>query len=104
MYVKSYLQYSKSLLALDITDSGLPVYLFLKMNNFKEDVNWKEVYELIKVDQTVEEVSWAEPGTEAGLQKLKLFCQSHLKNFAAQRNDPTKSALSNLSPWFHSGL
>ena len=53
---------------------------------------------------TVGEVSWATPGTNAGLKVLDEFCIKRLKFFAAQRNDPNKDSLSNLSPWFHFGM
>jgi len=35
---------------------------------------------------------------------LETFCHDRLKYFAADRNNPTKNALSNLSPWFHAGM
>ena len=57
----------------------------------------------IEVDRKVKEVDWAKPGTKAGLEMLESFCQQRLKYFAADRNNPTKNALSNLSPWFHAG-
>jgi len=66
-------------------------------------VDWKAVDEFIKVDRSVREVDWAKPGTKAGLEMLESFCQERLKYFATDRNNPTKSALSNLSPWFHAG-
>lgn len=59
--------------------------------------------EFIDVDRSVKEVNWAKPGTKAGLEMLETFCQERLKYFATDRNNPTKSALSNLSPWFHAG-
>ena len=62
------------------------------------------MYEFIKVDESVPEVTWAKPGTEFGLAKLEKFKNSHLKVFSNDRNDPNKSALSNLSPWFHAGV
>ena len=61
------------------------------------------MYEFIKVDKSVAEVTWAKPGSESGLEKLETFKETHLKNFKTDRNDPNKNALSNLSPWFHTG-
>lgn len=58
----------------------------------------------IEVDRNVEEVAWAEPGTKAGLKMLESFCGERLKYFATDRNNPTKKALSDLSPWFHAGI
>ena len=66
-------------------------------------VDWKSVEKFIKVDTGVGEVKWAKPGTLNGLMMLDSFVNKRLKNFASDRNDPTKNALSNLSPWFHSG-
>ncbi|XP_028409958.1 deoxyribodipyrimidine photo-lyase-like [Dendronephthya gigantea] len=68
-----------------------------------KDTNWKNVYKFIEVDQSVPEVSWAIPGTEAGMKRLMTFSEGNLKHFSTERNDPTKNSLSNLSPWFHTG-
>ena len=57
----------------------------------------------MRVDNSVKEVSWAVPGTNAGLAKLEEFCNKRLKQFAAKRNDPTVDALSDMSPWLHFG-
>ena len=57
----------------------------------------------IDVDRAVKDVDWAKAGTEAGLEMLESFCNNRLKYFATDRNNPTKEALSNLSPWFHAG-
>ena len=67
-------------------------------------MNWEAVYKFIEVDKSVPEVAWAIPGGEAGMKKLLLFAEKHLKNFSSDRNDPTKDGLSNLSPWFHTGV
>lgn len=65
--------------------------------------DWKAVDEFIEVDRDVKEVDWAQPGTKAGLEMLESFCNERLKYFADDRNNPTKKALSDLSPWFHAG-
>ena len=43
------------------------------------------------------------PGTSAGLRNLQQFVSSRLKAYAASRNDPNISALSDLSPWVNHG-
>ncbi|XP_046842987.1 deoxyribodipyrimidine photo-lyase-like isoform X2 [Xenia sp. Carnegie-2017] len=68
-----------------------------------EDIQWDNVHSFIKVDDSVKEVTWAKPGSKAGLLKLEEFSEKHLESFSSDRNDPTKDALSNLSPWFHAG-
>ena len=53
-------------------------------------------------DSTVKEVDWINPGEIAAkdiLSKLK----TKLKGYSSNRNDPTKAALSDLSPYFHFG-
>ena len=66
--------------------------------------DWKAVDKFIEVDRDVKEVDWAQPGTKAGLEMLESFCNERLKYFADDRNNPTKKALSDLSPWFHAGI
>lgn len=66
-------------------------------------INWKEAFDSLEVDQTVDEVKWAQPGYEMGIGELKSFCEKRLKIFDSKRNDPTVNALSGLSPWFHFG-
>lgn len=51
----------------------------------------------------MKEVRWATPGTAAGLAMLESFIGERLKFFGTDRNNPTRAALSNLSPWFHFG-
>ncbi|XP_060098824.1 deoxyribodipyrimidine photo-lyase-like [Heteronotia binoei] len=68
-----------------------------------EDVDWDACFASLKVDCSVKEVGWAKPGTAAGLAMLEEFMEERLKSFGAERNDPNKAALSNLSPWFHFG-
>ena len=65
--------------------------------------DWTAALDSLQVDRNVPEVDWATPGSKAGLLMLEDFCQNRLKYFDGYRNDPTKSALSNLSPWFHFG-
>ncbi|XP_027049984.1 uncharacterized protein LOC113677364 [Pocillopora damicornis] len=68
--------------------------------NFPKAVDWEAVDSFIDVDRAVKDVDWAKAGTEAGLEMLESFCNSRLKYFATDRNNPTKEALSNLSPWY----
>ncbi|KAL5108935.1 Deoxyribodipyrimidine photo-lyase [Taenia crassiceps] len=55
------------------------------------------------VDESVGPVTWAEGGCKAGLSQLFSFSRHRLRFYAKSRNDPTKRALSNLSPWLHFG-
>jgi deoxyribodipyrimidine photo-lyase len=66
-------------------------------------VDWDAALASVEVDRTVREVSWAEPGQEAGKKNFVEFVEQRLKLYSQRRNDPTVRALSNMSPWFHFG-
>ncbi|KAL5964442.1 Deoxyribodipyrimidine photo-lyase [Taenia solium] len=71
----------------------------------QEAVDWKAIKESLVgvVDESVEPVAWAKGGCNAGLAQLFSFLRHRLRVYARNRNDPTKRALSNLSPWLHFG-
>ncbi|XP_073215206.1 deoxyribodipyrimidine photo-lyase-like isoform X4 [Lepidochelys kempii] len=69
-----------------------------------EPIDWSACRASLQVDCSVKEVRWAMPGTAAGLAMLESFIGERLKSFGTDRNNPTRAALSNLSPWFHFGL
>lgn len=66
-------------------------------------IDWDEAIVSREADKNVGPVEWARPGYDNALKMLKSFLDQRLKVFATNRNDPTKDALSNLSPWFHFG-
>uniref|UniRef100_K7F2M8 Deoxyribodipyrimidine photo-lyase n=1 Tax=Pelodiscus sinensis TaxID=13735 RepID=K7F2M8_PELSI len=68
-----------------------------------EPIDWSACRAGLQVDHTVKEVTWATPGTAAGLAMLESFIGERLKFFGTDRNNPNRAALSNLSPWFHFG-
>lgn len=70
---------------------------------FPQKTDWNKADSFLEVDRSVGEVTWAKPGTVAGLNMLQSFCEKRLKHFSTSRNDPNKQALSNLSPWMHFG-
>ncbi|XP_017328690.1 CPD photolyase [Ictalurus punctatus] len=66
-------------------------------------VDWEKVMSSLEVDRSVGEVLWAQPGTAGGVAMLESFIDQRLRIFASERNNPNASALSQLSPWIHSG-
>ena len=67
-----------------------------------KDLSLNSILSGIVQDSTVKEVDWINPGEIAAkdiLSKLK----TKLKGYSSNRNDPTKAALSDLSPYFHFG-
>jgi deoxyribodipyrimidine photo-lyase len=57
----------------------------------------------LSVDRSVGEVSWLDPGERAGRRALRDFLENRLVSYNELRNNPTRNAQSNLSPYFHFG-
>tara|TARA_S200000501_G_scaffold303159_1_gene290821 strand:- start:21094 stop:22443 length:1350 start_codon:yes stop_codon:yes gene_type:complete len=68
----------------------------------KNDILYDNIVNGLKIDFSVQEVDWLVPGEIAAKNKLDLLRDS-LAGYDERRNDPTKDALSNLSPYFHFG-
>ena len=68
----------------------------------KNDISYDNIVNGLKIDFSVQEVDWLVPGEIAAKNKLDLLHDS-LAGYDERRNDPTKDALSNLSPYFHFG-
>lgn len=66
-------------------------------------INWKEAYKSLECDKSVDEVDSFKPGYMEACKQLHDFCSKRLKTYNSSRNDPTKNAISGLSPWFHFG-
>jgi len=66
-------------------------------------IDWDLVKKEQKVDESVKSVEWAIPGTLRGYEMLASFITNRITIYDKQRNDPNVKALSNLSPWFHTG-
>jgi deoxyribodipyrimidine photo-lyase len=63
-----------------------------------------EYESFLQMDESVESVDWAQPGTEAGMKQFEFFSKNGLKIFHEQRNDPVqKHVCSNMSPWINHG-
>ncbi len=85
-----------------------------------KSIDWQAADDSLQVDRTVGEVSWAIPGKiffimriiienlfligyTGGIEQLESFINERVLHFAVGRNDPNKTAISNLSPWLHYG-
>ncbi|MEO8168698.1 MAG: deoxyribodipyrimidine photo-lyase, partial [bacterium] len=65
--------------------------------------DWKNVRRTLDVDTTVQPVDWLTPGETAAHKVLQQFKLTKLEHYGSLRNDPTKSAQSDLSPYLHFG-
>ncbi len=65
--------------------------------------NWAEVKKSLRIDKTVGEVKWIQPGELQALDAMESFFLKRLQQYAADRNDPSLNGQSNLSPYLHFG-
>ena len=72
-------------------------------NTLPERIDWKKARSILKIDTGAGEVNWLKSGEKAALKMLDDFIKERLTNYSDDRNDPTKNALSNLSPYLHLG-
>jgi deoxyribodipyrimidine photo-lyase len=66
-------------------------------------IDWTGVEKTLQVDHAVSEVGWIEPGENAAQKALREFVRKKLPSYQEGRNDPTREATSNLSPYLHFG-
>ncbi len=67
------------------------------------NIDWEKARKSLRVDESVGEVPYFEPGEDAARSMLKKFITKRLAIYADNRNDPTKDAQSQLSPYLHFG-
>lgn len=66
-------------------------------------VDWDRMDAHLRMDRSVGEVTWLEPGESAARRSLISFLENGLASYGALRNDPIRRAQSNLSPYLHFG-
>jgi len=66
-------------------------------------VDWEGGIASLAVDRSVGEITWLSPGEGAARRALREFLENGLASYGALRNDPTRRAQSNLSPYLHFG-
>jgi deoxyribodipyrimidine photo-lyase len=64
---------------------------------------WEDVVAELKVDRTVPEVDWIQPGERAARKALSRFVRRKLAHYDEDRNDPNTGGQSDLSPYLHFG-
>lgn len=66
-------------------------------------IDWGKIEKKLKIDSSVSEIFWLQPGSQAADKTLREFIKSKLANYSPDRNNPNKAATSNLSPYLHFG-
>eukprot|EP00590_Aulacoseira_subarctica_P006227 CAMPEP_0172422316 /NCGR_PEP_ID=MMETSP1064-20121228/8478_1 /TAXON_ID=202472 /ORGANISM="Aulacoseira subarctica , Strain CCAP 1002/5" /LENGTH=466 /DNA_ID=CAMNT_0013163123 /DNA_START=380 /DNA_END=1780 /DNA_ORIENTATION=- len=68
------------------------------------DTDWELCEKFLLPDTNVKSVSWAKPGTKAGMDQFEFFCNNGLSKYSELRNDPTVANVSSsMSPWINYG-
>lgn len=75
----------------------------VKAPSQKAKINWQALRSEIHIDTAVPKVDWIVPGGKAAQKMLEHFISHKLRTYNEDRNDPTKDAQSNLSPYLHFG-
>ena len=66
-------------------------------------VEWDEVRQNLKADQSLLPIEGVKPGEQAAAECLENFINFRLSSYGEKRNDPNANATSNLSPYLHFG-
>jgi deoxyribodipyrimidine photo-lyase len=65
--------------------------------------DWLKAESSLKIDKSVSAVTHFQAGEKAAQQAMQVFIEEKLHRYNANRNDPTKDGVSNLSPYLHFG-
>ena len=68
-----------------------------------EPVDWGSVKGSLKVDRSVQEVSWLTAGEKSASKILKRFIKERLSRYGERKAEPGSNVHSDLSPYFHFG-
>ena len=76
---------------------------FLDKKNEYEQFKPNVILKNLRIDNSVQEISWLKPGEQNGIKVLQSFIRDRFDISGELRNNPTKNNLSNLSPYIHFG-
>jgi deoxyribodipyrimidine photo-lyase len=66
-------------------------------------INWEQIAKKLKIDFSVKQVDWIQPGESAAAEMLNNFILERINKYDSERNNPVLSGQSNLSPYLHFG-
>ena len=76
---------------------------FFDKKNEYEQFKPNAILKNLRIDNSVQEISWLKPGEQNGIKVLQSFIRDRFDISGELRNNPTKNNLSNLSPYIHFG-
>lgn len=74
-----------------------------RVKGFNKKNDWDSIYKNTQKDENVKKLDWIKPGELQAHKKLSEFIKLKLNSYADERNNPTLSAQSDLSPYLHFG-
>lgn len=74
-----------------------------RLGGRQSGTKWAPLEKTLKMDHTVREVIWITPGEKSAQAALRRFLKQRLEQYPGLRNDPTRKAQSDLSPYLHFG-
>ncbi len=66
-------------------------------------IDWKKILVPAVTHNTMRNLAWIKPGETEAHKKLKHFIEEKLTFYESERNDPSRNAQSDLSPYLHFG-
>ena len=66
-------------------------------------IDWDSLYDSLKVNRSVEPVSWLKPGADAAGMVIDRFIKDRIERYPGESNDPNQDAVSDISPYLHFG-
>lgn len=67
------------------------------------EIDWNKIRKIPSVDASVCRVHWIAPGERNAYKSLNDFIETRFERYSRERNNATKNAQSNLSPYLHFG-
>ncbi|MBN1299905.1 MAG: deoxyribodipyrimidine photo-lyase [Melioribacteraceae bacterium] len=90
-----------------LVDEYLCDYPLIEKQSYKKnrliENDWNTAQNSLRIDFSIKQADWIKPGEAAALEMLQIFLNDKLDAYNTERNDPTKDAVSNLSPYLHFG-
>lgn len=102
--IESFDSYRRKLIPhLDAFLTEFPQLPSMKEGWRAEGTDWEMAKRSLRVDTTVPEVEWIEPGEKAAREMLDRFCANKLSDYPQKGMDPNQDGQSNLSAYLHFG-
>lgn len=87
----------------EFNDLPSPIHPHIYNTSPLSKIDWNHAIKSLKIDHSIPMVDWCQSGELHAQKTLHTFINDKLSTYADNRNNPTKSAQSELSPYLHFG-